>query len=146
MKALPFLSLFFFLNTTAPVWQTDFDKALNQAKQEHKYVLLNFSGSDWCIPCIKLHKEIFESDAFASFAGDKLVTVNADFPRLKKNQLPKDQQKKNEQLADKYDPQGNFPYTLLLDEQGNVVKSWEGFPKTTPEEFTSQIKSLMNVR
>ena len=145
MKALTLLLLASFLNTT-PVWQTDFDKALQQAKQEHKYVLVNFSGSDWCIPCIKMHKEIFASETFASFANEHLEMVNADFPRLKKNQLSKEQQRKNEQLADRYNPNGNFPYTILVDEQGQVVKSWEGYSNMTPEEFTSQLKTLMNVR
>jgi thioredoxin-related protein len=143
MKALPFLSLLFFLNVS-PVWLTDFDQAKQKAKEEHKYILLTFSGSDWCIPCIKLHKDIFDSNAFSSFAGENLELVNADFPRLKKNQLSKEQQKKNEQLADKYNPQGNFPYTLLLTEEGKVVKSWEGYPNVSPEEFTSQLKTLVH--
>lgn len=146
MKAFPFLTLFFFLNFTMPTWQTDFDQAAQKAKTEHKYMLLSFSGSDWCIPCIKLHKEIFDSEAFTSFAGEQLVLVNADFPRLKKNQLSKEQQKKNEQLADKYDPQGAFPYTLLLNENGDVVKSWEGFPNATAEEFTNQVKTLVDAK
>lgn len=144
MKVFPFLSLLFFLNFS-PVWLTDFGQAKQKAKEEHKYILLTFSGSDWCIPCIKLHKEIFESNAFSAFAGEHLELVNADFPRLKKNQLPKEQQKKNEQLADQYNPQGNFPYTLLLDEEGKVLKSWEGYPNVSPEEFTGQLKTLLHV-
>ena len=144
MKVFPFLSLLFFLNFS-PVWLTDFDQAKQKAKEEHKYILLTFSGSDWCIPCIKLHKEIFESNAFEAFAGEHLELVNADFPRLKKNQLSKEQQKKNEQLADQYNPQGNFPYTLLLTEEGKVIKSWEGFPNVSPEEFTGQLKTLLHV-
>ncbi|HEU4902876.1 MAG TPA: thioredoxin family protein [Flavisolibacter sp.] len=143
MKAFPFLSLLFFLNFS-PVWLTDFDQAKQKAKEEHKYILLTFSGSDWCIPCIKLHKDIFESTAFESFAGDNLKLVNADFPRLKKNQLSKEQQKKNEQLADKYNPDGTFPLTLLMTDEGKVVKTWEGYPNVSPEEFTGQVKTLMN--
>ncbi|HET7898591.1 MAG TPA: thioredoxin family protein [Flavisolibacter sp.] len=145
MKAFPFLSLLFFLHLPV-VWQTDFDQALQKAKTEHKYVLLSFSGSDWCIPCIKLHKEIFDSEAFTAFADDHLELVNADFPRLKKNQLPKDQQKKNEQLADQYDPQGSFPYTVLLNEEGKVVKAWEGYPNVSPEDFTGQLKTLVDAK
>jgi peroxiredoxin len=72
--------------------------------------------------------------------------VNADFPRLKKNQLSKEQQKKNDMLADKYNSQGNFPYTILIDEQGKVVKAWEGFPNMTPEQFTGQLKIYVDAR
>ena len=145
MKAFPFLSLLF-LFFTPPVWQTDFNQAMQKAKDEHKYILLSFSGSDWCIPCFKLHKEIFESSAFTSFADENLELVNADFPRLKKHQLPQEQQKKNDQLADRFDPQGSFPYTVLLNEEGKVVKSWEGYPNISAEEFTNQLKSLVHAR
>jgi thioredoxin-related protein len=143
MRAFPFLSLLLFLNFSAS-WLTDFDQAKQIAKDEHKYILLSFSGSDWCIPCIRLHKEIFDSKVFTDFASENLELVNADFPRLKKNQLSKEQQKKNEQLADQYDPQGSFPYTVLLNDEGKVVKAWEGYPNVSPEEFTSQLKSLVN--
>src|SRR4026208_2296527 len=101
-------------------WETDFNKAKESAQSEHKFILLNFSGSDWCGPCIRMHKEIFETDDFKKYADDNLVLVNADFPRLKKNQLSKDQQKKNDLLADKYNPKGIFPLTVLLAADGSV--------------------------
>jgi hypothetical protein len=40
---------FFFLSSN--LWETDFEKAKEEAKSEHRYILLNFSGSDWCGPC-----------------------------------------------------------------------------------------------
>lgn len=123
-------------------WNNDFEDAKKKADKEHKYILLNFSGSDWCIPCIKMHKEIFESPSFTAFAEENLVMVNADFPRLNKNKPSKDQEKKNEKLADKYDKEGTFPLTLLLNAEGKVIKSWEGFPRLTAEEFTAQIKEI----
>jgi thioredoxin-related protein len=123
-------------------WLTDFEKAKQTATSEHKLVLLNFSGSDWCGPCIRLSKEIFESDQFKKYSNDHLVLVNADFPRLKKHQLSDDQQKKNDGLAEVYNKQGIFPLTVLLTADGQVLKQWEGFPKLTPEDFTSQLKAF----
>jgi thioredoxin-related protein len=127
-------------------WETDFENAKKKAEKEHKLILLNFSGSDWCIPCIKLRKEIFEGTTFKNFADSNLILINADFPRLKKNQLSKDLQKKNDKLADKYNPQGSFPFTVLLNQEGKVIKSWEGFPNLTAEQFTGQLKSFVNAR
>jgi thioredoxin-related protein len=103
---------------------------------------LNFSGSDWCSPCIRLKREIFESETFKKFADSSLVLVNADFPRLKKNQLAKDQVAKNESLAGEYNREGKFPFTLLLDEEGKIIKSWEGVPNYTPSQWINTIKSL----
>src|SRR4051812_6522536 len=102
----------FILSTVT--WKTDFEKAKESAQSEHKFILLNFSGSDWCGPCIRMHNEIFESDHFKQYSNNNLILVNADFPRLKKNQLSKEQQKKNDQLANEYNRKGIFPLTLLL--------------------------------
>jgi thioredoxin-related protein len=112
-------------------WGNNYDQAIQTAKKEHKYILLNFSGSDWCGPCIKLHKEVFTTDQFELLAKDKLVLVNADFPRYKKNQLTSTQQKSNDALAEKYNSKGVFPLTVLINAEGAVVKSWEGFPSST---------------
>jgi thioredoxin-related protein len=129
---------------TSNTWETDFAKAKQDAQADHKLIVLNFSGSDWCGPCIRLHKEIFESNAFATYANDHLVLLNADFPRLKKNQLSKQQQEKNDQLADVYNKEGKFPLTLLLSPEGKVLKTWEGFPQISPEVFTEQVKDAVN--
>lgn len=127
-------------------WETDFEKAKEKAAKEHKFVLLNFSGSDWCIPCINLKRTIFENTSFQNFADSNLVLINADFPRLKKNQLAKDQQKNNEKLADKYNPDGIFPYTLLLNAEGKVLKSWEGLPDFTAGQFILLLKETTDAR
>lgn len=121
-------------------WLGNFETARTDAKQEHKLILINFSGSDWCGPCIRLRKEILESSDFETYATGHLVLVRADFPRQKKNQLSKDQVKLNEALADIYNKDGKFPYTLLVDENGKVLKSWDGFPDETPEQFVKQIR------
>jgi len=56
-------------------WRTDFEKAKTEAKSEHKLILLNFSGSDWCGPCIRLKKDIFDSETFMKYADENLVLV-----------------------------------------------------------------------
>ncbi|MDT8391733.1 MAG: thioredoxin family protein [Lentisphaeria bacterium] len=35
-------------------WMTDYDAALKKAKAENKVVILDFSGSDWCVWCVRL--------------------------------------------------------------------------------------------
>ena len=127
-------------------WLHDFEKAKQVAQNDHKYILLNFSGSDWCGPCIQMNKEIFESAAFEQLATANLVLVNADFPRSKKHSLSKDQQKKNDQLAEIYNKKGVFPLTVLLDAEGRQVYSWEGRPMSSAVEFCSQIQNLIDAR
>jgi thioredoxin-related protein len=123
-------------------WLGDFNTAKTEATQKHELILINFSGSDWCGPCIRLRKEILESSTFENYASGHLVLVRADFPRQKKNQLSKDQIKLNEALADKYNAEGKFPFTLLVDETGKVLKSWDGFPNETPDQFVADISAV----
>ncbi len=117
-----------------------FKQKLETAKTENKSVLLYFSGSDWCAPCVKFKKFIVNTPEFQTFATENLVIHNADFPRLSKNKLAKEVVKENETLADKYNSKGIFPLILLLDTEGNIIKKWEEFPKETVEEFIAKLK------
>jgi thioredoxin-related protein len=121
-------------------WQPDFGSAQKLAADNHKNILLNFSGSDWCGPCIRLHKEVFESNDFKELADQSLVLYKADFPRNKKNQLAKEVQQSNEALADKYNPLGKFPYTVILSPDGKIIKAWEGYPNNNSTQFIDQLK------
>jgi len=125
------------------IWVNNLEQAEQKARTEHKLILLNFSGSDWCGPCIRMHKEILESEIFLQYTNEHLVMVNADFPRMKKNQLTKDQQKSNDVLAEKYNAEGSFPCTILLDSNGKVIYTWKGFYNKGAESFTYEVKQLV---
>jgi thioredoxin-related protein len=125
------LSFLFFINVSTTNWQTDFGQAQAEAAKSQKHILLNFAGSDWCVPCIRLSKEYFDNSEFQRYASEHLVLVRADFPRLKKNSLDKAQTKRNEDLAERYNPKGAFPLTILLDANGKIIKAWDGFPKAS---------------
>lgn len=140
MKLL-FLILISFVSTPI-VWSGNFNETAKDAKASHKLILVNFSGSDWCGPCIRLRNEILESKVFENYASEKLLLVRADFPRQKKNKLPEAQVKLNEALAERYNKDGKFPFTLLLDENGKVLKTWDGFPKENVDQFVKGIAAL----
>ena len=143
MKLIALLLISTFLPGQTP-WLTDINQAKTEAYQKHKMILLNFSGSDWCSPCIQLKKKIFNATAFSQFADSSLVLVNADFPRKKKNKPTPEQAVKNDALAEKYNPDGKFPYTLLLDASGRIVKAWDGYPDISSAEFVQQIQDIVN--
>jgi thioredoxin-related protein len=131
---------------TAHAQVNNFETTLKQAKDNNKLVLLNFSGSDWCIPCIKMHKDIFENDGFKKATDSLIILVNADFPRMKKHQPDAATQKQNDLLADKYNAGGAFPLTLVIDGDGKVLKTWNGLPPGTPVDFAAEIQSIYNTR
>lgn len=127
------------------VYASNWDDTKAQAKQENKLILLKFSGSDWCGPCIQLQKVIFDDPVFEQFAHDKLVLFKADFPRQKKNQLPKEQQAINDQLAETYNSEGEFPCMVLIDAQGNTLRKWHGYDKKhTVQDYMADINAFIN--
>ena len=143
MRTIAAVSVFLLLSAFT-TWETNFDKAKINASHNHAYILLSFSGSDWCGPCIKLHHDFFESPEFTKFSESNLVLLNADFPRQKKNQLPKTLQQQNDKLADTYNATGSFPFTVLLTADGKLIKFWDGIPKMSVEEFVEDIKKTID--
>ncbi len=122
------------IGVNAQDWQTDLSKAKEIAVEKDQNIILVFSGSDWCAPCIKLEQEIFSSEEFKTYAKDNYVMLKADFPRKKKNKLSEEQQAKNAALADKYNSRGFFPLVLVLDAKGNIVRK-TAYKKVTPKEY-----------
>ena len=99
-------------------WGTDFEKAKSKAKAEQKLVLVNFSGSDWCAPCIKMKKNIFEQTVFTDYADANLVLVRADFPRSKKNKLDKNWKTEKKQSLNN----GNIWIEKLTKREIEIIK------------------------
>ncbi len=120
-------------------WQTDFEKASETAKNENKFMLLDFSGSDWCGWCVKLDNEIFNKPAFEKFAKENLVCVMLDFPQSKK--LEKSLEEQNQKLAKKYKIKG-FPTVLILNPEGEAVEK-TGYKKGGPEKYINFIKEVI---
>lgn len=144
MMKLLFSAAVLFIGMSFTTWQPNFEKAKQIAKSKHQLILLNFSGSDWCGPCMRMKSEFFNDSVFSKMADTSLVLVNADFPRNKKNKLTAEVQKQNNTLADKYDPDGKFPFTLLMDENGKIIKTWDGLPDMNADVYTKQIVTLYN--
>jgi hypothetical protein len=138
-----FILITLFATSPQPHWYVQMTEAQSIARREHRHILLNFSGSDWCGPCIVLRKDVFDDPGFLALADSSLVLLNADFPRNKKDQLPKQQQEANDKLADRYNSKGIFPLTLLLTAEGKVLKQWEGNPGLKPVELATQVRQLI---
>jgi thioredoxin-related protein len=142
MKKIIFAMLILVSNYgLAQNWQTDFEEAKRIATDQDKNIIIVFSGSDWCAPCIKLDKNIWQSDAFKSEAAKEWVLVKANFPRKKANELSKEQTEHNRKLAEKYNIEGSFPLVVILDKSGKVLGKM-GFKNVTPEEYITMIHSL----
>lgn len=138
-----FALLFTFTSSIqAQSWSTNFDAAKTQASAEKKNILLVFQGSDWCVPCIKLHKEVWDTSDFEQFSKAHLVPVKVDFPRRKKNALSTEQKALNESLAEAYNPQGVFPFVVITDASGKVLGE-TGYKNIGVTAYLDHLNSLM---
>jgi len=104
-------------------WITDYKKAQEDAKANHKLVLLNFTGSDWCGFCIQLDRAILSQPQFKDYASKNLVLVEIDFPRSKPQSV--ETKKQNTELAERYRIEG-FPTLVVLNGDGKTVWRYEG--------------------
>lgn len=121
-------------------WQTNFEEAKILAQKENKNIVLVFSGSDWCAPCMKLEKNIWMSQEFQTESQNNWITYKADFPKKKANQLPTELTEQNKKLAEKYNKEGSFPLVVLLTPSGKVLGMF-GFKNISPSDYIALIHS-----
>ena len=142
---MKYLITFLFLITTAfgfsQNWNTNFAEAKTKAEKENKNILLVFSGSDWCGPCIKLDKVVWKSADFQAEADKNWIIYRADFPKKKANQLPPELVESNNKLAEKYNKSGSFPLVVLLDNKGKVI-GMTGFKNVSASDYIKLIHSF----
>ena len=123
-------------------WLTKYEEAKELAKKENKLILADFTGSDWCGWCIKLKEEVFSKPEFATWAKDKVVLLELDFPR--KTELPAELKEQNEKLRKEHGVQG-YPTVLLLDAEGKKVGEMgyeEGGPALWTKKADVQIAAV----
>lgn len=92
-------------------WWTDYTAARQYAQQNNLPLLLNFTGSDWCLWCQRLEAGLFANEAFIKALNTNLVAVRLDFPR--RTPLPLKQQRQNRALAEQFQV-ATFPTVLWI--------------------------------
>jgi thioredoxin-related protein len=122
-------------------WQTDYEQALATAKAVNKCVLLDFTGSDWCGPCIEMKRVVFSRAAFLNYAKKNLVLVEIDYPKAKA--LPEKIAKQNERLLHQYGiDKSGYPTVILLNPDGKILGQLEGYSGERPADIISWIEKL----
>ena len=93
-------------------WSLDYDLVLKKANKNKKPILIYFSGSDWCGPCVKLKKN-----------------YNLLYVDIPQNQdiMSKNQYKKNKKLLYALNPRKVFPTVLILNKRGREKERISGY-------------------
>ena len=135
-----FIGALCFSDTCSAQVQNNAEEAFRISSETNKPVLLVFAGSDWCANCIRFEKKILSATEFQTFAQENLVILKAGFPQ--RTSLSTALQEQNASLAEKYNPNGEFPYLLLLT-PGKTVLSSLVFSNQSSSEFIAEIKSYI---
>lgn len=120
-------------------WETNLETALQKAQKENKAVLVNFTGSDWCIWCQRLSNEVFSQNEFEKFAKENLILVKIDFPKNIEQSM--ETKMYNNQLAQRFGVEG-FPTIFLLNKNGDVILQ-TGYQPGGPVNYVNHLKSYM---
>ncbi|MDB6077453.1 MAG: thioredoxin family protein, partial [Akkermansiaceae bacterium] len=127
--------------TAAEGWITDLDAAKKQAAAEKKDILIDFTGSDWCIWCKRLDGEVFSKDEFKKGVKDKFVLVSLDYPQDKeKAGVSEEMAKKNAELAKTFAIKG-YPTILLVDSEGKPFAA-TGYQEGGPDKYVTHLDEL----
>mgnify|MGYP000708442567 CR=1 FL=1 len=107
----------------AKKWSTSPAEAMQQAAAQNKGVMLEFTGSDWCPPCMQLRANVFSKPDFQKEAQKNFVLVELDYPRGKEQS--KEMKAANEKLAQQYGVRG-FPTVVFADASGKPFGGFVG--------------------
>jgi protein disulfide-isomerase len=133
------MGMAFGMDAWASEWETDFVQASTNAKNSGLYMLVDFTGSDWCGWCIKLDEEVFSKKEFKEYAKENLVCVTVDFPRRKKQDEKLKQ--RNAELAEKYEVRG-FPSIIILSPEGDLVNR-TGYRDGGAAKYVDSLKEMI---
>lgn len=122
-------------------WGEDFEQGLAAAKAEGRCVLVEFTGSDWCPPCMYVRRKVLPSPEFKSFTEKyRPVLVELDFPRGKGKVAPEVRELR-EQISQRYGVDA-YPTMLVLDARGYPYAKVEGAGMSV-EEYMADLQEAM---
>lgn len=136
------LLLFCMITTFAQAQTTtNQDEAIRWAKEKDKAILLVFSGSDWCQPCIRFDKNVLQEATFQRYVEEALVVLKCDFPQ--RSQLSAKEMEQNEALAERFNPKGAFPKLVLLDDTFEPITTLT-YKSQATSQFIDEIKQQLS--
>lgn len=124
-------------------WTEDFSAAKKSAKQNHKDLLIDFTGSDWCGYCMMLDAQVFKKDEFSKVVPENFVLVKIDSPQDPSKQSAAIREQ-NAKLSELYAIEG-LPTVLLTDAEGRPYAS-TGYKEEFADNAAGWVAHLMSLR
>ena len=107
------------------IWQRNYHHAKHLAKRKMVPILLYFTGSDWCAPCIRMEKEFWESKDVFQFRED-FIFMKVDYPR-RTGLLTDNQRTENQTLLSEFNKTKIFPCVIILTKNHRIRGKMSGY-------------------
>ncbi len=122
------------------VWLTDWNEAMKMSQSYARPVVVDFTGSDWCIWCQKLEEEVFSKDEFMEYAKNNFILLKVDFPR----EIEQSDELKafNQQKLKEYKVEG-FPTIVIINEKSQEIAR-TGYRPGGAEKYIKHLEELLN--
>jgi thiol-disulfide isomerase/thioredoxin len=124
------------------LWLYNIEEAKIKSLETGNPILISFSGSDWCLPCMRLHQTLFSDSTFIQYANESLVLLEVDFPSKKKSILSQEQLRHNEALSVQYNPKGSFPLVVIINGEGEV-QGYMKHPAVSAAQYLQSIREIV---
>jgi len=116
-------------------WLTNLEEAEKISAEKELPILIYFTGSDWCPPCVALKKDFFETADFAERAKG-LVLVMIDYPR-RLDIISEEQRAYNKKIISKYNSNKSFPKIVMVNKKGHELGKISGYSSFNTYQDTS---------
>jgi thiol:disulfide interchange protein len=123
-------------------WTESYQAAVAAATAAQRPILIDFTGSDWCPWCQRLHHEVFDTALFKDWAAHHVVLLEADFPESHPQSDALKAQ--NDQLQHKYQVEG-FPTVLVVAADGSM-QGQLGYRPDGPQDWITAAVSAGHIR
>lgn len=121
-------------------WGEDVAAAQKRAAKDGKLVLLAFSGSDWCMWCVRMDQDVYARPAFVKGASKAFELVMLDNPQ-DQSILSDLAKKQNPELLRKYRIRG-FPCSVVVRPDGTEVTRFGGYQRDGVEGFLARLNAV----
>lgn len=140
--ALAAACLLFGNATASDRWLTDYEAAMEAARDQQKPVLTVFTGSDWCPHCRTLEEKVLDTETFRKWADGRIVLLMIDLP---KEGISAEERAVRSRVCIKYGVR-TFPSTVLIGPDGGRITAQTGYTGQSADAWVASLEGHLPAR
>jgi protein disulfide-isomerase len=123
-------------------WLTSYEAALAASQETGRPVLAVFTGSDWCQHCRTLERNVLQTEAFQTWAEERVVLLMIDLPQ---HGISLEERKARSRICIQYGVR-SFPSTVLIAPDGSQLATQAGYRGQAPTTWLTSFEGHTPVR